>query len=126
MKKVSILKTIFIILFLMVFVSNFIITNVSFAEYTWDLERFDDQNDSDLDDKATTILGAIIGVMRVVGTGMALIMIIAVAIKYMYAAPSEKGDIKKAAMPFIVGAMVLFGATGILGIIQNFSTVFND
>ena len=60
--------------------------------------------------------------MRIVGAGVAIIMIIAVAIKYMSAAPGERADIKKHAVPFVVGAIVLFASSGILGIIADFAS----
>lgn len=69
-----------------------------------------------------SVMGTIITVMRVVGTGIAIIMLTYVAIKYMSAAPSEKAEFKKSATAYIVGAVVLFGASGILGIINNFAS----
>lgn len=72
--------------------------------------------------KATqNIMGTIIQTMKVVGYGIAIIMLIYVAIKYMSAAPSEKAEFKKSATAYVVGAVVLFGAASIIGIIQNFA-----
>ena len=48
-------------------------------------------------------------------------MLTAVAIKYMSAAPGERAEIKKHAVPFVVGAVVLFASSGILTIIQQFA-----
>ena len=49
-------------------------------------------------------------------------MLVLVAIKYMTSAPGEKADIKKHAVIYVVGAVVMFASTGILGIIQKFAT----
>ena len=49
-------------------------------------------------------------------------MLIVLAIKYISAAPGDKADIKKHAVIYVVGAIVLFAATGILQIIKSFST----
>ena len=68
------------------------------------------------------VVGTAINVIRIVGTGMAIIMITYVAIKYMSAAPSEKAEFKKSATAMIVGAIVLFAATNILGVIANFAS----
>ncbi len=68
------------------------------------------------------IVGTAINVIRIVGTGIAIIMITYVAIKYMSAAPSEKAEFKKSATAMIVGAIVLFAATNILKIIADFAT----
>ncbi len=68
------------------------------------------------------IVGTIINVIRIVGTGIAIIMITYVAIKYMSAAPSEKAEFKKSATAMIVGAIVLFATTNILSVIANFAS----
>ena len=70
-------------------------------------------------------MSTIINVIRVVGTGIALIMLTYVGIKYMSAAPSEKADFKKSATAYVVGAIVLFGASNIISIIANFATNIN-
>ena len=48
-------------------------------------------------------------------------MLAILGMKYMSAAPSEKADIKKHAVVYIVGAVIMFACTGILGIIQQFA-----
>ena len=67
------------------------------------------------------MIGAILTVAQVVGVGVAVIMLIVLAIKYISAAPGDKADIKKHAVVYVVGAVVLFAASGILGIIKNFA-----
>lgn len=79
-------------------------------------------DNSGLVSSTTNIVGNIITVIQVVGTGVAIIMLIYMAIKYISAAPSEKAEFKKSATAYIVGAIVLFAASGILGIVKNFAT----
>ena len=67
----------------------------------------------------------IIGIIQGIAIAAAVILLIILAIKYVSAAPSEKADVKKSAAIYIVGAVLLFGATGILGIINNFATEVN-
>lgn len=67
------------------------------------------------------IIGAILTVVQVVGSGVAVIMLIVLAIKYISAAPSDKAEIKKHAVVYVVGAVVLFAASGIIGIVRNFA-----
>ena len=64
---------------------------------------------------------AILSVVQVVGMAVAVIMLIVLAIKYISAAPSDKAEIKKHAVVYVVGAVVLFAATGIMEIIKNFA-----
>ncbi len=68
-----------------------------------------------------SIIGAALTIVQVVGVGVAVIMLIVLAIKYISAAPGDKADIKKHAVVYVVGAIVLFAASGILGIVKNFA-----
>ena len=72
-------------------------------------------------DSVNSMIGAILTVAQVIGVGVAVIMLIVLAIKYISAAPGDKADIKKHAVVYVVGAVVLFAASGILGIIKNFA-----
>ena len=73
-----------------------------------------------------TILGTLITVVQVIGVGVAIIMLIVLAIKYISAAPGDKAEIKKHAVVYVVGAVVLFAASGILGIIKNLASAFTE
>ena len=71
---------------------------------------------------ATNVTGALLTVFRIAAVGVALIMLVVVAIKYMSAAPEGKAEIKKHAVIYVVGAIVLFASAGILQIIETFAT----
>ena len=62
----------------------------------------------------------IFSVVQAVGIAVAVIMIVILAIKYISAAPGDKADIKKSAIVYVVGAVLLFAAAGILQIIKTF------
>ncbi len=66
--------------------------------------------------------GTIIFIIRIIATGVAIIMLIVLAMKYMMAAPGDRADIKKHAVVYVVGAVVLFSVTGILQIIQEWAS----
>ena len=87
------------------------------------LTQFDGKNDkSGASSSAQNIIGALISIVQVIGVGVAIIMLIVLAIKYISAAPGDKEEIKKHAVVYVVGAIVLFAATGILQIIKSFSS----
>lgn len=67
------------------------------------------------------ILQAALTITQVIGVGVAIIMLIVLAIKYISASPGDKADIKKHAVVYVVGAIILFAASGILQIIKNFA-----
>ena len=76
---------------------------------------------SNLETKTKTIMGSIVNVTRIIGTGIALIMLLVIAIKYMTGAPADKADYQKKAIPFVVGAVILFSSTNILKLIYDFA-----
>ena len=71
-----------------------------------------------------SIAGQILGIVQVVGVAVAVIMLIVLAIKYISAAPNDKAEIKKHAVVYVVGAVVLFGAAGLLEIIKQLAANF--
>lgn len=73
-------------------------------------------------EKVNDVVAIVITIARVVGVTVAIVMLLVVAMKYMTAAPGEKADIKKSAVVYVVGAIVLFAVTGILGIINTFAS----
>ncbi len=75
---------------------------------------------------AQRIVQSIMTTVQVIGMGVAVIMLIVLAIKYISAAPGDKADIKKHAVVYVVGAVVLFAAAGILQIVKNFAGMVNS
>lgn len=67
------------------------------------------------------VINTIIGILQVVGTGISLIVISILGIKYILASPSEKADVKKNIMPILIGCVLLFAAVQIIGVIENFT-----
>lgn len=113
-------KKILIVLMIALLCCACVVTSVNAT--SWDsVEQFDNNNNASLDSSTRNIVGAIVSVVRIVGTGIALIMIAFVAMKYMSSAPGDRAEIKKHAVIYVVGAVVLFGGAQLIGIIQNFA-----
>ena len=70
---------------------------------------------------ASNVIGMIINIAQVIGMGVAIIMLIVLAIQYIAASPEGKAEIKKNSTIYIVGAIILFAASGLLGIIRRFA-----
>lgn len=62
-------------------------------------------------------------VAQSIGITVAVILLIVVAIKYMSAAPNDKAEIKKHMVVYVIGAVLLLCATGVLQLIK---TLGND
>ncbi len=76
-----------------------------------------------LDDSFGTvkIVNTAIGLLQIAGSGIALLVITIMGIKYILAAPGEKADIKKMATPIVIGCVLVFGAVNLAAIIESFT-----
>lgn len=94
------------------------------GESSFDPKQFNEMefDDGGASDSISKIIAAIINMVQIVGMGVAIIMLVVLAIKYISAAPGDKAEIKKHAVVYIVGSIVLFAATGILQIVKQFAT----
>ena len=66
-----------------------------------------------------TAIQQIVGALQLAGSGIALIMITWAGFKYMMASADAKADIKKQILPIVIGAVLLFGAVALVGIMQT-------
>lgn len=71
-------------------------------------------------EKVTNTAGQILTIVRIVGMAVAVIMLTMLGIKYVAASPNEKADYKKGMTVYVVGAVLLFGASALLSVIQKF------
>ena len=70
-------------------------------------------------DTVTTIIGTVLTVVRTVGMGVAIIILIFLGCKYMLASTGERAEIKKYAIHYVTGAIILFAASGLITIIRD-------
>ena len=72
----------------------------------------------------TDVIGKILSVIRIVAVSLAIVVLTFLGIKYMLAAPSEKAEIKKQYITFVIGVIVFVAATTILDLIKGFAASF--
>ena len=78
--------------------------------------------DKDEFTKATiTLTGVILAAVRYTGAGIAVISLVLIGAKYLYASPGEKADYKKNLIVYTIGGVGMFSVGTILDIIQKFS-----
>lgn len=112
---------ILIIILTLLMLNSVVVNAAGFKDIDTDFVLDGAEDKSSAGDSIQKVIQALLTVFQVAATGIAVIMIIVLAMKYMAAAPGEKADIKKSAIAYVVGAMILFAASGILGIIRSFS-----
>lgn len=70
-------------------------------------------------DDINGIVSNVIWIIQTIAIAAAVIMLMFVGIKFVTASPEGKAEIKKTAVIYVVGAILLLAASGVLGIIQN-------
>lgn len=109
MKTSTILKITTLFLVLMLLCSNIV-----FAKIDTDVEIGED-----LIHEAEPLGNKVVGALFIVGTFIAVIMTMAVGIKYMMSSVEEKAEYKKTAVIYITGAILIFGSTGLVKLIYQ-------
>lgn len=64
----------------------------------------------------------IISIMTTIGMVLAVVVLIVLGIKYMLGSAEEKAEYKKTLMPYFIGAVLIFGASGIATMVFNFTS----
>ena len=64
----------------------------------------------------------IIGIVQVICYAAAVIMLVMLGVKFITASPEGKAEIKKSAIIYVIGAIIVFAAGTLIGIISNLST----
>ena len=121
-------KTIVIFLLASMIISCvYVISNASNDAWSEKImKETENEEDSKIATSVKNILDIIAISTRIIGVAVAIIMLITLGAKYMMAAPGDRADIKKSAIPFVVGAFILFSVSGILSIILKFSDNINS
>ena len=120
MKKCrKILKIVFIIL--IVISMWLLISNNAFA---WNidgkLESFNHADAGDVGKTVDRVMGAVIKLISTVGAGIAVIMLVVIGIQYVTKGAEGKAEAKKDLTGYIIGAVILFGISGILRLLNMF------
>jgi hypothetical protein len=101
-----------------------LISNSVFAYHEVNLTAFDNYKDkSDASNITYNVIGSAINIVQIVAAGVAIIMLIALAIQWIYASPDRQAAIKaKAVRHYIVGAILIFSSVGLLELVKKFAT----
>ena len=108
-----------VIILAILFLSSFFCSSIEAASS----EQFSGKISDGMDSAKTSaqkILSSVLNIIRLVGASVAVIILIVLACKYILASAGDRADIKKYAINYVVGALILFGASGIASLIQKF------
>ena len=85
---------------------------------------FQKAEESDVDTgDMTTVAGNIVNIITWVGIIVAIIVLLVLGIKYMMGSAAEKAEYKKTMIPYLVGAVLIFGASAIAKAVVKMTTM---
>ena len=124
MEKTKIFKIIVMILiFVLLFI--FVSQTVSAIGVGTALEKFDDpavvKDNSETTSKVQKLISVVINITQVIGAGIAILMLVVLGIKWIGESPSGRAQIAKSTRYYILGAIFIFAAIGLLQIVKSFT-----
>ena len=69
-----------------------------------------------------SIGGKVIGMIQAIGNIISIAVLVVLGIKYMMGSAQEKAEYKKTLIPYLVGAILIFAASNIAGMVYNFAS----
>lgn len=115
---------IFFIILLLVFNNSFVCA----AEddfLNFDADEWSPNNGGSEGNEIKIIGNKIIGPVQVLGSLISVIAIIIIGVKYMFGSVEEKAQYKETLLPYLLGAVFVFGITNIVTIIYKVASSFN-
>lgn len=120
MKKNKVLK---ILIAVLIFITLICVFTQPASALKFDVsEKFENTTDkSQASNHTANILGAVISITQVIGAGIAIIMLIVLAIQFFWSSPTGKAEFTKRFRVYILGAIIIFSATALLQIVKDFA-----
>lgn len=89
----------------------------SLAVFTTSDYQPSDMHDAKGADTIKNIGNTIIGIIQIIGTILSVLVLAIIGIKYMLGSAEERAEYKKSMTPYVIGAVMVFAITNLLGII---------
>lgn len=67
----------------------------------------------------SSLVKRIVNLAQLIGSGISVIVIAVISIKYMLGSVEDKAEYKKTMIPYVVGAVMVFSIVNILGMIES-------
>ena len=64
----------------------------------------------------------IINVVRIIGIVVAIVGLLAIGIKFMTGSVEQKAEYKKTLLPYVIGCVIIFTVTTLIGVIADLVT----
>ena len=111
-KTIKILSIILMVSIMVLFLS----TNVFAGDI---IDRLEPDYNIEEAEGLTNVGQQIISIISIVAIVISVIVLLIIGIKYMMGSASEKAEYKKTMIPYLVGAVIIFGAGAIAQVVVN-------
>ena len=112
-KKVLII--IFIIMLITIYVCPICIVHADADDIS--VDDYKNIYEGGIPEKVKDVGNPIVGIVQVVGVGIAIIMLILIGMKYVLASADEKANLKGQLVIYVIGALLLFAGTTLFTIV---------
>lgn len=112
-------KVLMLIIGIILIISMLSTVNATIVDGTFTGDLGAAEKDSE---KIVDIFAAVLSIIRTAGVTVAVVILMVIASKYMIASAGDRADIKKYAMSYIIGAVILFGTAGIASLLKTVIT----
>ncbi len=117
MKKSIKVVSIILAILTIVLVSIPVFASSASSDYRPSIVNYNTENVEKIEGVGSRILG----IVRVVGTIVAVAMLIVLGIKYMMGSAEERAEYKKTLFPYFIGAILIFAATNLADMIYSWA-----
>lgn len=83
------------------------------------------KNVTGTDGQVGHVINVVIKLIQYAGSGISVITVTMLGVKYIMASANEKADLKKQGIPVVTGCVLLFAAVNLVGIIADFGESLN-
>lgn len=119
-KGIANIIIVLVLMLVTIFNSNYVLAKGKNQAYTMNPDDWSVTQDTATGaSKLQDIGNAIIGAIRAIGTIVSVAIFAVLGIKYMTGSVEERAEYKKTMVPYLIGALLLFGITSLLGLIVN-------
>ena len=117
-KTVKVISTILMVILLVSMFSSVVMASDPASQ----VKNFTSSNNTPGKAEIQGLAGNVISILTTVGIAVAIIILLILGIKYMMGSASEKAEYKKTMIPYLVGAILIFGASGIAKLVISMTT----
>ena len=120
-KQIKIISILLVMLMAMVSISNVVLAAPDLSATIRDMANGSGNQPTEVVNLGKTI----VTIMQTVGVVVAVVVLLVIGIKYMIGSAEEKAEYKKTMIPYIVGAILIFASTTIVGIVYDLANSLN-